>query len=128
MKYHDWRVECNRACSDFHDVVIPDVINIVDFLEMTDELYRVNTHLTAMSHKIGTGLAVVALQKKDGALFGRGDSFGLEKPRLYLSMDKGKLTIVKGKSWTNPKVDPNGLTIGFKITGGCQFEVTRDWG
>jgi hypothetical protein len=83
--------------------------------------------LSAITEKIGTGVAIVALQKKPGAQLGRGDSFSLERPRLYLSMDKGKLTIVKGKSWTNPKVDPNGLTIGFKITGGCQFEIARDW-
>jgi hypothetical protein len=80
-----------------------------------------------MSHKVGTGLAIVALQKKVGAALGRGAEFSLEKPRLYLSMDRGKLSIVKGKSWANPKVDPNGLSVGFKITGGCQFEITRTW-
>jgi hypothetical protein len=69
----------------------------------------------------------VAIQKKIGAQLGRGQEFSLEKPRLYLSMDKGRLSIVKGKSWANPKVDPNGLTIGFKITGGCVFEVTGGW-
>jgi len=127
MTIDDWHFKAPERSSDFEDVIVPDCINIVDFLEMTDELYRVNTHLTAISHKIGTGLAVVAIQKKEGAKFGRGQEFGLEKPKLYLGMDKGKLTIVKGKSWANPKVDPNGLTVGFKITGGCQFTVTREW-
>ena len=65
---------------------------------MTDDLYRVNTHLTNISHKIGNGLAIVAIQKKEGAKFGRCLEFELEKPKLYLSMDKGKLTIVKGKT------------------------------
>jgi hypothetical protein len=37
------------------------------------------------------------------------------------------LTIIKGKSWANPKVDPNGLTISFRITRGCVFEETRPW-
>lgn len=124
----DWvGVQWKERAADFEDVIVPDAINVIDFLEMTDELYRVNTHLTAMSHKIGSGLAVVAIQKKEGAKFGRGQEFGLEKPKLYLSMDKGRLTIVKGKSWANPRVDPNGLTVGFKIAGGCQFEVTRPW-
>jgi hypothetical protein len=69
----------------------------------------------------------VALQKKIGAQLGRGAEFSLEKPRLYLSIDKGKLTIIKGKSWARKNVDPNGLSVNFKITGGCQFEITKAW-
>ncbi len=127
MAIDDWHFKAAERSSDFEDVIVPDCINIIDFLEMTDELYRVNTHLTNISHKIGNGLAIVAIQKKEGAKYGRGLEFGLEKPKLYLSMDKGKLTIVKGKTWVNPRVDPNGLTVNFKITRGCQFEITKEW-
>ena len=127
MAVDDWRFQAFDRAADFEDVIRPDCVNVIDYLEMTDEIYRVNTHLTSMSHKVGTGLAIVALQKKVGAALGRGAEFSLEKPRLYLSMDRGKLSIVKGKSWANPKVDPNGLSVGFKITGGCQFEITRTW-
>jgi hypothetical protein len=94
---------------------------------MTTELYLINTHLTAISHKQGSGLALVAVQKKLDAKYGRGQEFGLEKPKLYLSMDKGKLLIVKGKSWATKNVDPNGLQVTFKIVGGCQFEQTGKW-
>jgi hypothetical protein len=123
-----WHFDALERASDFEDVIRPDCVNVVDYLEMTDELYRVNSHLTAISHKIGSGLAIVALQKKENAKYGRGQEFSMEKPKLYLSMDKGKLTIVKGKAWANPKVDPNGLSVNFKITGGCQFTITQDWG
>ena len=123
----EWQFKANERATDFEDVIVPDVINIVDYLELTDDLYRVNTHLTNISHKIGTGLAIVALQKKKGALLGRGQEFGLEKPRLYLSMDEGKLTIIKGKSWAQRTVDPHGLTTHFKVIDGCVIEVTRDW-
>lgn len=127
MAIEDWKFEALERSSDFQDVIRPDCINIIDYLEMTDELYLVNRYLTDIGHKIGTGLAIVALQKKQGAQFGRGQEFGLEKPKLYLSMDKGKLTIVKGKSWAQSKVDPHGLSVTFKVIGGCQFQVTRDW-
>ncbi len=126
MAIDDWHFKAAERSSDFEDVIVPDCINIIDFLEMTDELYRVNTHLTNISHKIGNGLAIVAIQKKEGAKYGRGLEFGLEKPKLYLSMDQGKLTIVKGKTWVNPRVDPNGLTVNFKINRGCQFEITKE--
>jgi hypothetical protein len=127
MSIEDWHFKALERASDFADVIVPDCINLVDYLEMTDELYRVNSHLTAISHKIGTGLAIVALQKKQGAQYGRGQEFGLEKPKLYLSMDRGKLQIVKGKSWAKKNVDPHGLEVSFKIIGGCQFHVSQDW-
>jgi len=127
MSIEDWKFKPFERAADFEDVIVPDCVNVIDYLEMTEEVYRVNSHLTKYSHKIGSGLVVVAIQKKIGAQLGRGQEFSLEKPRLYLSMDKGKLTIIKGKSWANPKVDPNGLTVGFKIIGGCVFETTTSW-
>ncbi len=123
----DWTFHAIDRASDFADVVVPDCVNIIDFLEMTENLYRVNDYLTAISHKLGTGLAVVAIQKKEGARFGRGLEFGLEKPKLYLSMDRGKLEIVKGKAWVNPNVDPNGMKVSFKIVHGWKFEATSEW-
>jgi len=127
MSIEDWKFQAKERASAFADIIEPDCVNIIDYLEMTTELYEVNTHLTAISRKLGTGLALVALQKKQGATFGRGQEFGLEKPKLYLSMDRGKLQIVKGKSWAVKNVDPHGLEVGFKIAGGCQFEITRAW-
>jgi hypothetical protein len=131
MSIDDWHFDAHQRSRDFHDVVIPDFVNIIDFLEVSGDFWKVNAMLTAIAEKIGTGVAIVAIQKKEGAPLGRGDSFSLERPRLYLSMDaplgKGKLTIIKGKSWANPKVNPAGLSMNYKITGGCQFQVTRDW-
>lgn len=127
MAIEDWKFEAIERASDFADVIRPDCVNVIDYMEMTTELYLINTYLTSIAHKLGSGIAVVALQKKEKELFGRGQEFGLEKPKLYLSMDRGKLRIVKGKCWANPKVDPCGLEVGFKIVGGCQFEITNNW-
>ncbi len=123
----DWCFDPIERSSNFADVIVPDMINIVDFLEMTDDLWSVNEHLTAISHKIGSGLAIVALQKKIGAPMGRGQEFGLEKPKLYLSMDEGLLQIVKGKTWTDKTVNPNKLRVKFNITYGCHFEQEGLW-
>lgn len=126
MAIEDWSFRAIERATDFADVIVPDVINIVDYLEMTDELWEVNKHLTAISHKIGSGLAVISIQKKMGAKYGRGQEFSLEKPKLYLSMDKGVMQIVKAKSWAT-KADPHGLEIHFKIVGGCLFQPSSDW-
>ena len=69
----------------------------------------------------------MALQKGRGSDLGRGSTFGLEKPRLYLSMGHNKLVIVKGKNWASRDRNPNGLVLEFKLTDGCNFIVTKDW-
>ena len=127
MDVNDWTFQAIERAADFPDVIRPDCFNLIDFVEMTTDLFQINTILTAISHKIGSGVCLVAIQKKQGAVFGRGQEFGLEKPKLYLSMDKGKLSIVKGKSWAMKGTDPQGLSIKFQISGGCQFEPLTGW-
>lgn len=127
MDINNWTFRAHDRASNFEDVIVPDCINIIDYLEMTEDLWSVNVHLTAINQKLSSGIAIVAIQKKVGALFGRGQEFGLEKPKLYLSLDKGLLTIVKGKSWAVKGQDPNGLKVKFKIVDGCQFLMDGEW-
>jgi hypothetical protein len=127
MSTEDWCFKAVERASNFADVIVPDCVNIIDYLEMTTDLYMVNTYLTEISHKLGSGIAIVALQKKLDASIGRGQEFGLEKPKLYLSMDKGKMSIVKGKSWANKNLDPHGLIVKFQIEDGCVFKLIQDW-
>ena len=108
-------------------MIVPDCVNIVDYLELTEDLWAINTHLTAISRKLGTGLGIVAIQKKDGEKWGRGKEFSGEKSKLYLSMDAGKMTIVKGISWADKKVNPNNLRVEFQISAGTEFTMIKEW-
>ena len=123
----EWNFTAEERSKDFADVIRPDCINIVDYLELTQDCYLVADYLKQIHDKLSSGMVIVALQKKRGAELGRGGDFGLEKPRLYLSMDAGKLTIQKAKNWADPQVNPNGLVLNFKIVNGCKFIVTDDW-
>ncbi len=126
-KIEDWKFNAIERASDFGDVVVPDCVTIIDYLEMTNELFEVNTHLTKIAHRIGSGLAIVLIQKKLNAAFGRGQEFSLEKPKMYLSLDRGIMRMIKAKCWAKPQVDPCGMQVSFKITGGCHFVVSKDW-
>jgi len=127
MSIEEWNFRAIDRSTDFADVIVPDCFNIIDYLELTEDLWAVNTHLTAITHKQGNGISIVALQKKEGQKWGRGQEFSAEKSKLYLSMDKNKLKIVKGKSWANKSVNPNGLYVLFNINRGCEFEMTQEW-
>ena len=86
-----------------------------------------NGILTKITNKLGSGIAIVAIQKKMGATLGRGAEFGLEKPRLYLSLDQGQMTIVKGKNWTKRNINPTNLYINYRIEDGYKFVPTSEW-
>jgi hypothetical protein len=127
IKLDDWSFTPEERSHNFADVIRPDAINIIDYMELSSDFYAVAEYLRQIHDKLGSGICLVALQKKRGAPLGRGGDFGLEKPRLYLSLDTGKCTIQKAKNWVNPEENPNGLTIKFKLVSGCKFIVAEDW-
>jgi len=127
MALDEWNFIAEERSRDFPDVIRPDCINIIDYLELAGEFYGIADILRQIHDRLAGGIAIVALQKKRGAELGRGGDFGLEKPRLYLTVDNGKLTIQKCKNWATHDENPNGLKLNFKTVAGCRFITTRDW-
>lgn len=123
----DWNFTAEERSSNFADVIRPDCINIIDYMELSGDFYMVAEYLKQLHDKLAGGIAIVALQKDPKAPQGRGGTFGLEKPRLYLNMDSGQIAIRKAKNWTRPDQNPNGLVLNYKIIGGCKFLITQDW-
>jgi len=127
IELDDWNFTAEERSSDFADVIRPNCLNIIDYMELSGDFYMVAEYLKQIHDKLDDGIAIVALQKDPKADQGRGGTFGLEKPRLYLNMDSGKIKIRKAKNWTHPEQNPNGLTLNYKIVGGCKFIITDDW-
>jgi len=124
-----WRnVHWKERSNNFADVIQPDDVNIIDFLEVFDEFYKVGGLITDIRNKLNKGIALIALQKNPGRDWGLGGMRSIEKARLYLAMDlSGRMKIVKAKNWRNPMVNPNGLCIHYKLVAGCQFKVESEW-
>lgn len=110
----------------FYSYVEPDGLTIIDFMEIYDEFWAVGREIQMIHDRLNTGIALVCIQKKRGARYGRGAEFGLEKPQLYLSMDYNRVTIEKAKAWATT-TNPNGMECEFDITGGCKFVKRFDW-
>jgi hypothetical protein len=123
----EWTFNAWDRGSNFADVIRPGAINIIDYLEIHDEFYKVGGLLKDISDRLGDGFALICLQKNKGKDEGLGGMRGLEKPRLYMAMDYGSLKIVKGKSWASRENNPNGQTIRFKIVDGCKFMPSTPW-
>lgn len=125
----DWAFNARERSTNFADVIKADKINIIDYLEVTTDFYLVAEEISAIYNKLHKGIALITVQKKRGAELGRGAEFSAEKPRLYISLDNGLLTIVKAKNWKIPETNPNGMKFSFQLVDGCRFvniqEVNR---
>lgn len=118
---------------DFHQVIDPDGLNFIDFLEIHDEFYKVGAKIRAIHETLDKGLCIIALQKKTGKDMGRGGEMSLEKPRLYISLSeavKGAVSVAKIIKAKNFKTswNPNGMQIDFKIEGrGSRISELTEW-
>jgi hypothetical protein len=126
-KVHFW-----KRSSDFADSIRPNGINIIDFMECYDEFWKIGQWINEIHKELNRGIAVIVLQKKHGADTGRGGELTLEKPRLYVNLESnaphgGICKIVKAKSFADPKDNPNGKEIDFKLVNGCDFVPISGW-
>jgi len=126
MPLSEWKkIHAKERASNFADVIKPDAINIIDFLEVYDEFYKIGGMIREIYDKLKGGIAVIAIQKNRGTDYGLGGMRGLEKARLYMTMEPNRARIVKAKNWATYE-NPNGMTMEFNLVDGCKF-IHGEW-
>jgi hypothetical protein len=135
VRIDDWKFNAYERSGNFADVIRPGrgIVNIIDYLEVTEDFFRVGGLIRAVHEKLDGAIAIINMQKKDGAGdLARGAEFTLEKARLYISMYRDGLEnvcrLVKVKNWgENVEHNPNGLQCRFKLAAGHKFIITEEW-
>lgn len=130
MSLSQWNFNAYTRDSDFADVIFTGErsLNIIDFLEVHDEFYKVGERIKEIHSALKGGIAVIAIQKNKGAEMGLGGNRTMEKPRLVVNVQPGKLQITKAKNFINPELNPNGCMCDFKLVNGCRFVLQgQDW-
>ena len=127
-----WNFEAVERSDKFADAIDPDGFNIIDFMEIYDEFWRLGGWIRDVHKKLSKGIAVIAIQKKSNTKkdtndFGRGGELTIEKPRLYLAMDRGIIKIIKAKIWRSHEKNPNGLSRRFKLVNGWKWLPSDEW-
>ena len=122
----DWKFRAVERSNNFADIIQPDSVNIIDFLEVVDEFWRVGGEISKIHEALGTGIAIIGLQKNYGRELGRGGALSIEKPRLYLAMERGRMKIVKAKNYRGTE-NPNGYVLDFKLVMGHAFISQGFW-
>lgn len=100
----------------------PNAINIVDFLEIHDEFYKIGKPIRDWATMLNDGILVVAVQKNPGADLPLGKGRALEKAKLAVNLDPGKITLAVAKNWQDGITSsPKGMAWTYKLLGGATY-------
>jgi len=109
-------------------------LNIVDYLEVTDDFFKVGGYLNQIHRALNDAIAIVAIQKRDrNSPMPLGAERAIEKPRLVVSLSIGNKTrpneaeIIKLK---NRKVEHSMVNKKrqYKLIAGSEFRCeSPDW-
>jgi hypothetical protein len=122
-----WRdVSVYERSDNFPDVIKSGEgnLNIIDFLEVVDEFWKVASTIQKIHQKLNGALCVIGLQKNPHVDLGRGGAFSLEKARLYLSLDYQAAKIVSCKNFKQNDIiqgNPRGYTCKYTLVNGCRI-------
>lgn len=121
------RFKAYHRDGDFGDVVKrgKGVINIIDFLEVHDEFYKVGQMIKDIYDNLDGAIAIIGMQKNPGNETGLGGQRMMEKARLALTLENNTLKITKAKNYAIPGLNPNGLAFKYKIVHGINLMGDR---
>lgn len=126
-----------KRSHSFSAVLKPGALNIIDYLEFPKGDYTQGAEILTQIHdKLEGGVAVIAIQKKEGTRLPRAGDLVMEKPRLVITLTKtgkdnesteGIAEILKAKFPKVGKLD--GKRLKFEIIEyGSKLKVLQDWG
>jgi hypothetical protein len=91
-----WKFEA-RQWKGSPDVVDPDAVNIIDYLQAGVNAYEIQQPISQILEKLNRGVALIAIQKKPGAAYGTGGVYSAMDASLVLSLEWGKASITKNR-------------------------------
>jgi hypothetical protein len=127
-----WKFTPVARASNWEDLITQEKkIFIIDYLDITDDLWKIGSVLKSIHEKLKDGVAVIAIQRNTGSSLGRGGSFSIEKARLYLNLDyevEEKCNIIKiqdCKAWRDR--NPRGMQLRYKLYRGSSHIAIGGW-
>jgi hypothetical protein len=109
---------------NYMDLIEPDACNIIDYYELSgDQFTEVGGYFRQIYDRLERGTAFIALQKKFGAALGRSAELAMEKPLLYITLNRGGIArIEKCKTEWTPQFRPYSIEFDYEIIGGGRLE------
>lgn len=112
-----------RDC-DWEYAIEPDKLNVIDWISMGGDFYKIGTVIKGIQERLHDGVAVVVIQKGEGNSLGTGGQFSEHFASYYLSVDFERITFKKAKEYHG--YNPNGKSYGFKLADGVLLNELRE--
>ena len=136
-KVSDWRFKMKLAIghtiNDYPQFIEPDKINIFDWIQLEgDDYANVAACINRMKAKVGKGLLIVALQKKQGADHAAGGGQSEYGASLHLLFYKNRedletrVYVRKARYLQNSAKNPEGKSIWFRNPRGTKLQFDPD--
>uniref|UniRef100_A0A6M3X9S5 Putative bifunctional DNA primase/polymerase n=1 Tax=viral metagenome TaxID=1070528 RepID=A0A6M3X9S5_9ZZZZ len=119
----EWSIEFMREWDSLNiqDLLIPDGINIIDYLEPPRGDYsQMAVKMADIQKVLKGGIAIICLQKKKGEGMVAGGEYMVNKPHLFCHLDivnypVCKITIVHCKVPQQGYRNPGGLSVEYRV-------------
>jgi len=126
---------------NFADVINPDHLSVVDYLDFNSEVYLVGTEIDAIFRKL-KNVAIIGLQKPPPTVayvrgkktvydrdLAYGGGFTAKRAILYITMGSHKLKLLYVKTPANPRVNPNNMSWKYEFDDSGYFtNIQRYYG
>lgn len=126
-----WNINFYNRSSDWEEVIVPGnkSINIVDYIEMHDEFYKVGKYIHAIHAALNGATAILAIQKNVNNDYGLGGQRTIEKSEIAISMDHGQAKLIKIREFNLEycQESPRNKIYRFKLVDGCRFVRVQGW-
>lgn len=126
--YDEGRFILAENQGNYEDIIQPEKINIIDWLRVEDEFWKVATIIKEIKQSLTTGLAIIAIQKGFGEL-GMGGVHSLFDAALYVTMDWddkqncNTLCVIKAKECKKQYLDAKKYTFTIGANGTKFFDI-----
>ena len=124
-----WNMPTHDRHGNYHDVLFPNSLNIIDFLMITDDFWKVGNQIKDIHialRKTG-GIAIIALQKDENKTYGRGGEITRELASLYITLSQsGWAKIIKLKDWKGNDSSDNKI-CEYRLENASKFIQRSPW-
>jgi len=110
---------------NWQDVIQPDGLNIIDWIKLDDEMWKIRSIMDGIKGKLHKGIAIICIQKRTYKKYGEGGEYSKDLSSVYLTLsydDKAKQNILYVEKVKTPgQLDPNFNKYAFNIFHGAEL-------
>lgn len=127
------KINFHPRYENFADVIVPDDINIIDYMTVYDEFWKIAGLINDVGQRLRQGIALINLQKNKGSEFARGGQSTIDLSRLYITLEHisnaegNKAIVLDAKIPKRENENVRGLTCQYHLIQGEKFEFIDRW-